>query len=186
MTNKEAIERHLMAQSNAIRHERKTRSEAARMRFEAIVFIATLATCIATIVVVRASNARLENDLTLAQVPATTETQLPSFIAPVHPSPKAGALFTLDATTYGDEYEGRMTASGARFRQSEATVASNVHPFGTKLKITYGNRSVIGTVTDRLNKRYSHRIDLSRSLWDQLTDSAEPGIAHRCKVEELK
>ena len=184
MTNKEVIERHLMAQSNAIHAERKTRSEAARMRFEAIAFIATLATCIATIVVVRESNARLD-DLAPAQVPATTETLRPSFIAPVNPSQTAWAHLILDASTYADKYIGRMTASGITYRHSKPIAASNVHPLGARVSITYRGRTVYAVIEDRLAKRHSNRIDLSRSLWNALTNNAAPSIAHNCKVMEV-
>ena len=183
MTNKEAIENHLMAQSNAIRTERKRWSEAARMRFEAICFVATLATCIATILVVRASNARMD-DLSPAQVPATTETIRPSLVAPVHPRPQAGALF-LNATTYADRYEGRRTASGRIYRHSSNIAASNRHKLGTRVSVTYRGRTVYAIVADRLAKRHSDRIDLSRSLWNALTTNSAPSVARGCTVEEI-
>ncbi len=52
------------------------------------------------------------------------------------------------ASYYGNE-SGSKTASGARFDQNAMTAAHKTLPFGTKLKVTHGSRSVIVTVNDR-------------------------------------
>jgi rare lipoprotein A len=59
-----------------------------------------------------------------------------------------GRVFSGLASFYGNE-SGRETASGQRFDQSKLTCAHRSLPFGTKLRITHGDRSVIVTVNDR-------------------------------------
>lgn len=59
-----------------------------------------------------------------------------------------GRVFSGLASFYGNE-SGRQTASGQRFDQSKLTCAHRSLPFGTKLRVTHGNRSVIVTVNDR-------------------------------------
>jgi rare lipoprotein A len=66
------------------------------------------------------------------------------------------------ASYYGPTYNGRRSASGARFDQMALTAAHPWLPFGTKVKVVLAgtDRSVIVTITDRL---YSNRrvVDLS-------------------------
>ena len=52
------------------------------------------------------------------------------------------------ASFYGNE-SGRRTASGQRFNQSAMTCAHRSLPFGTRLRVTHGGRSVVVTVNDR-------------------------------------
>lgn len=59
-----------------------------------------------------------------------------------------GRSFSGIASYYGNE-AGRRTASGQRFNQNAMTAAHRSLPFGTKLKVTHGNRSVIVTINDR-------------------------------------
>src|SRR5665811_766142 len=44
---------------------------------------------------------------------------------------------------------GSKTASGQRFNQTALTAAHRSLPFGTKLRVTHGGRSVVVTVNDR-------------------------------------
>jgi rare lipoprotein A len=60
----------------------------------------------------------------------------------------SGHSFSGMASYYGNE-SGSKTASGARFNQSAMTCAHRSLPFGTKLRVTHGGRSVIVTVNDR-------------------------------------
>ena len=60
----------------------------------------------------------------------------------------SGHSFAGVASTYGNE-SGRQTASGQRFNENAMTCAHRSLPFGTKLRITHGGRSVIVTVNDR-------------------------------------
>ena len=59
-----------------------------------------------------------------------------------------GRVFSGVASFYGNE-SGRRTASGQRFDQNALTCAHRSLPFGTKLRVTHGDRSVIVTVNDR-------------------------------------
>jgi rare lipoprotein A len=59
-----------------------------------------------------------------------------------------GRVFSGIASFYGNE-SGRQTASGQRFDQNALTCAHRSLPFGTKLRVTHGSRSVIVTVNDR-------------------------------------
>jgi rare lipoprotein A len=52
------------------------------------------------------------------------------------------------ASYYGNE-SGSRTASGQRFDQNALTCAHRSLPFGTKLRVTHGGRSVVVTVNDR-------------------------------------
>ena len=60
----------------------------------------------------------------------------------------SGHSFSGMASYYGNE-SGSKTASGARFNQSAMTCAHRSLPFGTKLRVTHGGRSVVVTVNDR-------------------------------------
>ncbi|HLZ04683.1 MAG TPA: septal ring lytic transglycosylase RlpA family protein [Bradyrhizobium sp.] len=59
-----------------------------------------------------------------------------------------GHSFSGIASMYGNE-SGRQTASGQRFNENAMTCAHRSLPFGTKLRVTHGSRSVIVTVNDR-------------------------------------
>jgi rare lipoprotein A len=60
----------------------------------------------------------------------------------------SGRSFSGMASYYGNE-SGSKTASGARFNQNAMTAAHRSLPFGTKLRVTHGGRSVVVTVNDR-------------------------------------
>jgi len=59
-----------------------------------------------------------------------------------------GHSFSGMASFYGNE-SGSRTASGQRFNQEAMTAAHRTLPFGTKLRVTHGGRSVIVTINDR-------------------------------------
>jgi rare lipoprotein A len=59
-----------------------------------------------------------------------------------------GRSFSGMASFYGNE-SGRQTASGQRFNQEAMTAAHRTLPFGTRLRVTHGGRSVIVTINDR-------------------------------------
>src|SRR5271169_332146 len=60
----------------------------------------------------------------------------------------SGRSFSGMASFYGNE-SGSKTASGQRFNQEAMTAAHRTLPFGTKLKVTHGDRSVVVTINDR-------------------------------------
>ena len=68
--------------------------------------------------------------------------------AAIAPSSGSGRSFAGMASYYGNE-SGSRTASGQRFNQNALTCAHRSLPFGTKLRVTHGDRSVIVTVNDR-------------------------------------
>jgi rare lipoprotein A len=60
----------------------------------------------------------------------------------------SGRSFSGVASYYGNE-SGSRTASGQRFNQNAMTCAHRSLPFGTRLRVTHGGRSVVVTVNDR-------------------------------------
>ena len=68
--------------------------------------------------------------------------------ASMMPSMGTGRSFSGVASMYGNE-SGRKTASGQRFNENAMTCAHRSLPFGTKLRVSHGGRSVIVTVNDR-------------------------------------
>lgn len=63
-------------------------------------------------------------------------------------SAPVGRSFSGMASYYGSE-SGNRTASGARFNPNGMTAAHRSLPFGTKLRVTHGGRSVVVTINDR-------------------------------------
>ncbi|MGB9114741.1 septal ring lytic transglycosylase RlpA family protein [Bradyrhizobium sp.] len=68
--------------------------------------------------------------------------------AAIAPASGSGRSFSGIASYYGNE-SGSRTASGQRFNQNAMTAAHRTLPFGTKLKVTHGDRSVVVTINDR-------------------------------------
>jgi rare lipoprotein A len=68
--------------------------------------------------------------------------------AAVTPFSGSGHSFAGMASFYGNE-SGSKTASGQRFNQNAMTAAHRTLPFGTKLRVTHGGRSVVVTINDR-------------------------------------
>jgi rare lipoprotein A len=64
------------------------------------------------------------------------------------PSSGSGRSFSGIASFYGNE-SGSKTASGQRFNQNALTAAHRTLPFGTRLRVTRGGRSVVVTINDR-------------------------------------
>jgi rare lipoprotein A len=79
---------------------------------------------------------------------ATSKASLLDANAAIAPSSGSGRSFSGMASFYGNE-SGSKTASGQRFNQNAMTAAHRSLPFGTKLKVTHGGRSVVVTVNDR-------------------------------------
>lgn len=74
------------------------------------------------------------------------------------------------ATWYGNQFHGRLTASGERFNQHAMTCASNKHKLGTQLKITNtaNGKSVVCRVNDRGKLGKSVVIDLSKGAFAKI------------------
>jgi rare lipoprotein A len=80
--------------------------------------------------------------------------------ASVMPSSSGGHSFSGMASYYGNE-SGSRTASGQRMNASAMTCAHRSLPFGTKLRVTHGDRSVVVTVNDRGPFVHGRVLDLS-------------------------
>ena len=86
----------------------------------------------------------------------------------------AGRSFSGVASFYGNE-SGSQTASGQRFNENAMTCAHRSLPFGTKLRVTHGDRSVVVTVNDRGPFIRGRVLDLSKGAARVL---GMDGIAH--------
>ena len=60
----------------------------------------------------------------------------------------SGHSFSGVASFYGNE-SGSQTASGQRFNENAMTCAHRSLPFGTKLRVSHGGKSIVVTVNDR-------------------------------------
>jgi rare lipoprotein A len=80
--------------------------------------------------------------------------------AAITASSGSGRSFSGMASYYGNE-SGSRTASGQRFNQNALTCAHRSLPFGTKLRVTHGGRSVVVTVNDRGPFVHGRVLDLS-------------------------
>ena len=80
------------------------------------------------------------------------------------------------ASYYSNE-SGSRTASGARFEDPLPTAAHRCLPFGTKLRVSRGDRSVVVTVNDRGPFVRGRVLDLALAPAREL-GLIGPGIAH--------
>src|SRR6202022_2383670 len=80
--------------------------------------------------------------------------------ASIAPSSGSGRSFSGLASFYGNE-SGSKTASGQRFNQNAMTAAHRSLPFGTKLRVTHGDRSVVVTIHVRGPFVHGRVLDLS-------------------------
>lgn len=78
-----------------------------------------------------------------------------------HASMATGHSFSGKASYYGSE-SGSRTASGQRFNQNAMTAAHRTLPFGTRLRVTHGGRSVVVTINDRGPFIRGRVLDLSK------------------------
>jgi rare lipoprotein A len=76
-------------------------------------------------------------------------------------APSSGRSFSGIASYYGNE-SGSQTASGQHFNQNAMTAAHRTLPFGTKLRVTHGDRSVVVTINDRGPFIRGRVLDLSK------------------------
>lgn len=107
----------------------------------------------------------LAGELIAQQVPGTYVPAPTSFVPArvyARPDPNAfmqtGQIFSGYATWYGSSSEGRPTASGETFDDLAFTCSHSTLPFGTWLKVTFRDRSVIVKVNDRLTLRPGDRL----------------------------
>ncbi|HUI06400.1 MAG TPA: septal ring lytic transglycosylase RlpA family protein [Verrucomicrobiae bacterium] len=79
-----------------------------------------------------------------------------------------------EASWYGNEHRGQLMANGQRFDPDKLTAASWFYDLGTKVVVTYDDRSVVVEITDRGPAkrlvREGRTIDLSRAAFARLAD----------------
>lgn len=105
-------------------------------------------------------------------------------------TPKSGAPVSSGhsesgmASYYGNEFNGRKTASGERFDQGKLTAAHRTMPFGTRVKVTNtkNNRSVVVRVNDRGPFVRGRVIDLSSSAFRSIAGLNEGVVPVRIQV----
>jgi rare lipoprotein A len=81
--------------------------------------------------------------------------------ASIAPGSGSGRSFSGIASFYGNE-SGSRTASGQHFNQNAMTAAHRSLPFGTRLKVSHGDRSVVVTINDRGPFVRGRVLDLSK------------------------
>jgi rare lipoprotein A len=81
------------------------------------------------------------------------------------------------ASYYATKFNGRKTASGAKYYNNKYTAAHKKFPFGTMLRITNerNKKKVIVTVNDRGPFVKGREIDLSRSAYMAITSNKSGG-----------
>ena len=74
------------------------------------------------------------------------------------------------AVYYSDVFQGRPTASKEIFDQEGMTAAHKTLPFGSKVRVTNleNSKSVVLTVNDRMARRNSNIIDVTRRAAQEL------------------
>jgi rare lipoprotein A len=89
------------------------------------------------------------------------------------------------ASFYAKKFNGRRTASGARYNSTKFTAACNVLPLNTWIKVTNlkNQKSVIVIINDRMHAKNRRLIDLSKDAAKKLGYTGR-GLA-RVKVEVL-
>lgn len=87
--------------------------------------------------------------------------------APRSSTPASGHSESGMASYYGNEFNGRRTASGERFDQGKLTAAHRTLPFGTRVKVVnrHNGKSVVVRVNDRGPFVKGRVIDLSSAAF---------------------
>lgn len=78
---------------------------------------------------------------------------------------------------YHDRFNGRRTASGKKFNNSDYTAAHRKLPFGTKLKVTNprNGKSVVVTVTDRGPFTKGRELDVTKRAFMDIASDKRSG-----------
>jgi len=72
----------------------------------------------------------------------------------------------------GDGYHGQTTASGERFNTYAMTAAHRSLPFGTRVRVTHGGRSVVVRINDRGPFIAGRELDLSYAAFTALAPAS--------------
>lgn len=113
--------------------------------------------------------AEVTSSIIAMQLP-TTQAPAPATFSPsrVYSEPddsgfvRTGQVFSGYSSWYGNQFHGRTTASGEVFDQYAFTCAHKQLPFGTWLRVTFRDRTVIVKVNDRGPFIKGRMLDLSR------------------------
>lgn len=89
------------------------------------------------------------------------------------------------ASYYADKFNGRTTANGEKFSNSDMTAAHNTLPFNTRVRVTNlkNNKTVIVRINDRGPFAGGRIIDLSKAAAKKL-DMIHDGVAD-VRIEEV-
>jgi rare lipoprotein A len=94
-------------------------------------------------------------------------------------SSKKGKLYKSKgvASYYHDKFNGRKTASGERFDNSEYTAAHRELAFGTKVRVTNlaNDKAVVVKINDRGPFTKGREIDLSKKAFMEISDNRNHG-----------
>ena len=113
---------------------------------------------------------------TPATLPASSNGSWRDANAAIAPSSGTGQTFSGMASFYGNE-SGSKTASGQRFNENALTAAHRTLPFGTKLRVTHGGRSVVVTINDRGPFVRGRVLDLSTAA-ARAVGLTDAGVGH--------
>ena len=82
------------------------------------------------------------------------------------------------ATWYGNQFNGKLTASSERFNQHAMTCASNKHKFGTRLTVTNtaNGKSVVCRVNDTGKLGKGVVVDLSKGAFAKIAPLSQGKI----------
>jgi rare lipoprotein A len=125
-----------------------------------------------------------------AGVPRPAATASPTVVVNATPQmapaqkPKSKLLRGI-ASWYGDQFDGRKTASGETFNMDEMTACHPSLPFGTEVRVVNlrNHKSVVVRITDRAELVKGRVIDLSHAAAERL-NMTETGVA-RVSIEVL-
>ncbi len=90
------------------------------------------------------------------------------------------------AVYYSDFFQGRTTASGETFDQNKLTAAHKTLPFGTQVRVVNleNDKSVTVKINDRMARRNTNLIDLSRSAAEEIGMVRKGVVPVRVEVVE--
>ncbi|MGB7947933.1 MAG: septal ring lytic transglycosylase RlpA family protein [Candidatus Binatia bacterium] len=90
------------------------------------------------------------------------------------------------ANYYSNRFQGRKTASGARYDRDKLTAAHKTFPFGTKVRVTNleNGKSVVVTINDRMRRKNPVVIDVSRRAAQELGFVRAGKILVKLEVEK--
>ena len=104
-----------------------------------------------------------------ARLPALLLALLSIFAAPLI-ADEPSAMQEGEGSYYADSLHGNKTASGETYDKSAMTAAHHTLAFGTVVEVTYlkTGKSVEVTINDRISKKSSRVIDVSRAAAEKL------------------